>query len=98
MRNELIGGSFFPDPGDETERLQALRAQRVLVDVLLEAIASTRRRLDIEPGAGTAWQSPAQKQYMLRRLDLRSECGRVEWLVEEARSSLNGAITAAARG
>ena len=98
MRNQLIDGSFFPDPGGEAERLQALRGQRILADALLEDIGRTRRRLDIEPGAGATWQSAAQKQYMRRRLDLRSEFGRVEWMVEEARSTLSVAIAAVARG
>lgn len=99
MHDSLI--SVIPGPKNSTmtaERLRALREQRMHVDDLLEDIRSTRRRLDIEPGAGAAWQSDAQKQYMLRRLDVRSDLQSVVWLVEEARRVLSGAIAETARG
>ncbi|RJT87072.1 hypothetical protein D6T64_16705 [Cryobacterium melibiosiphilum] len=80
------------------DQLHALREQRRLLGALLEDVGHTQRRLDIEPGAGAAWQSAAQKQYMLSRLDLRSEFGQVLWLIEEARSVLGGTIAEVARG
>ncbi|TFD47793.1 hypothetical protein E3T55_14655 [Cryobacterium frigoriphilum] len=80
------------------EQIQALRAQRRLLDDLLEDVGRTRRRLDSEPGAGAAWQSAAQRHYMLRRLDLRSQFGTVVWLLEEARGSLSASIAEVARG
>ena len=79
------------------EQLRALHAQRRLVDALLEDITRTRGRLDIEPGAGAAWQSAAQKIYMVRRLDLRNPFGRIVWLLEGARESLSGIIARVVR-
>lgn len=80
------------------EQVWALREQRRLVDALLEDVARTERRLDIEPGAGAVWQSPTQKAYMLRRQDLRRRVGRVVWLLTEVRESLSVTISDTAHG
>ena len=80
------------------EQLEALREQRRLLNALVEDIGHTRHRLDIEPGAGASWQSAAQRQYMVRRLDLRSQFGTVVWLLEEARMSVSATIAEVARG
>ena len=80
------------------EQLQALCEQRRLVEDLLEDVGRTRRRLDIEPGAAATWQSAAQRQYMLRRLDLRGQCGTVVWLLENVVESLTATIADVVRG
>lgn len=82
---------------ESAEQLGALREQRRLLDSLIVDIRSTLHRLEIEPGAGAAWQSDAQKQYMMRRLDLRMDIEGVVWVVEEARRVLSVAIAETAR-
>lgn len=91
-------GNGLANGMEKAEQLRALREERRLVGVLLEDIGRTRHRLDIEPGAGAAWQSAAQKLYMLRRFDLRSRFGMIVWMLEEAGESLTGTITELVRG
>ena len=99
MHDQVAGREYGGDFGvGTTEQLRALQEQRRLVDSLLEDIARTRSRLDIEPGVGAAWRSPAQKMYLMRRRDVRSRFGRIVWLLEEARESLSDTIVREMRG
>lgn len=104
MDDHVLGMGAGMDLGSGTnsrgiaEQLRALHEQRRLVDALLEDISRTRSRLNVEPGAGAAWQSAAQRTYMVRRLDLRNQFGLIVWRLEGARESLNDVIVRVVRG